>query len=324
MSRAGGHAARPGRRVVALGGGHGLYASLSALRHLTDELTAVVTVADDGGSSGRLRRELGLLPPGDLRMALAALCDDSEWGRTWRDVIQHRFTGEGELAGHAVGNLLIASLWQLLDEPVAGLDWVARLLQAKGRVLPMCTEPLGIEADVEAPDGTVGLVQGQANVATAAGRILGVRLDPRTPAACPEAVAAVRDADWVVLGPGSWFTSVLPHLLVPDLAAALQETTARLCVVHNLLDASSGEGAGLSCADHLNVLAEHAPGLRVDAVLADPGSVEDLDAASAAAERLGGRLVLRQVGTAARSGTHDPLRLAAALRDVLEGSWGDL
>lgn len=324
MSRSTGHAARPGRRVVALGGGHGLYASLSALRHLTDELTAVVTVADDGGSSGRLRRELGLLPPGDLRMALAALCDDSEWGRTWRDVIQHRFTGEGELAGHAVGNLLIASLWQLLDEPVAGLDWVARLLQAKGRVLPMCTQPLGIEADVQGWDGTVGLVRGQAKVATAAGRILGVRLDPATPPACPEAVAAVREADWVVLGPGSWFTSVLPHLLVPELAAALQETTARLCVVHNLLDASGAEGAGLSCAEHLEVLAEHAPGLRVDAVLADPGSVDDLDAASAAAERLGGRLVLRQVGTAAGSGTHDPLRLAAALRDVLVGSWGDL
>lgn len=324
MSRSTGHAARPGRRVVALGGGHGLYASLSALRHLTDELTAVVTVADDGGSSGRLRRELGLLPPGDLRMALAALCDDSEWGRTWRDVIQHRFTGEGELAGHAVGNLLIASLWQLLDEPVAGLDWVARLLQAKGRVLPMCTQPLGIEADVQGWDGTVGLVRGQAKVATAAGRILGVRLDPAAPPACPEAVAAVREADWVVLGPGSWFTSVLPHLLVPELAAALQETTARLCVVHNLLDASSAEGAGLSCADHLEVLADHAPGLRVDAVLADPGSVDDLDAASAAAERLGGRLVLRQVGTAAGSGTHDPLRLAAALRDVLVGTWGDL
>ncbi|WP_460434873.1 gluconeogenesis factor YvcK family protein [Angustibacter speluncae] len=324
MSRSTGHAARPGRRVVALGGGHGLYASLSALRHLTDELTAVVTVADDGGSSGRLRRELGLLPPGDLRMALAALCDDSEWGRTWRDVIQHRFTGEGELAGHAVGNLLIASLWQLLDEPVAGLDWVGRLLQAKGRVLPMCTQPLGIEADVQGWDGTVGLVRGQANVATAAGRILGVRLDPAAPPACPEAVAAVREADWVVLGPGSWFTSVLPHLLVPELAAALQETTARLCVVHNLLDASGAEGAGLSCAEHLEVLADHAPGLRVDAVLADPGSVDDLDAASVAAERLGGRLVLRQVGTAAGSGTHDPLRLAAALRDVLVGSWGDL
>ena len=113
--------------VVALGGGHGLSASLSALRLLTSELTAVVTVADDGGSSGRLRRELGVLPPGDLRMALAALCDDTDWGRTWRDVMQHRFASrdgvEGSLDNHALGNLLIVTLWELLGDPVAGLQW---------------------------------------------------------------------------------------------------------------------------------------------------------------------------------------------------------
>ncbi len=317
--RHGGH----GRSVVALGGGHGLYASLSALRHLTDQLTAVVTVADDGGSSGRLRRELGVLPPGDLRMALAALCDDSEWGRTWRDVMQHRFAGEGELAGHAVGNLLIASLWELLDEPVTGLDWVGRLLQARGRVLPMSTLPLEIEADVTAPDGSSGVVRGQANVAGAPGRITGLRLRPEHPAACPEALDAVREADWVVLGPGSWYTSVLPHLLVPELAEALVSTAARRCLVYNLV-APTGETAGMSPAEHLGVIAEHAPRLRFDAVVADPGSVEDVDSAAEAATALGARLVLRQVGTAPGSAHHDPLRLAAALRDVLEHSWGDV
>jgi len=317
------HGAPEGRSVVALGGGHGLYASLSALRHLTDRLTAVVTVADDGGSSGRLRRELGVLPPGDLRMALAALCDDGEWGRTWRDVMQHRFTGEGELAGHAVGNLLIASLWQLLDEPVTGLDWVGRLLQARGRVLPMSTLALQIEADVSAPDGSSEVVRGQANVALASGRITGVRLLPDDPAACPEAVAAVLEAEWVVLGPGSWYTSVLPHLLVPQLAEALVTTSARRCLVYNLV-APTGETAGMTCADHLRVIAEHAPGLRFDAVVADPGSVEDVDAAEEAAGALGARLVLRQVGAAPGSARHDPLRLAAALRDVLEHSWGDV
>ena len=102
--------------VVALGGGHGLASSLSALKLLTDRVTAVVTVADDGGSSGRLREEFSVLPPGDLRMALAALCDDTEWGHTWRDVLQHRFRGEGPLAGHALGNLLIVSLWDLLGD----------------------------------------------------------------------------------------------------------------------------------------------------------------------------------------------------------------
>ena len=131
----------PSRRVVALGGGHGLFASLSALRRVTRDLTAVVTVADDGGSSGRLRREFGVLPPGDLRMALAALCGDDAWGTTWSRVIQHRFTGEAELGGHAVGNVLIVALWELLGDSVQGLDWVARLLGAHGRVLPMSSVP---------------------------------------------------------------------------------------------------------------------------------------------------------------------------------------
>ena len=138
--------------VAALGGGHGLAATLTALRYVTDEVTAIVTVADDGGSSGRLRDEFGVLPPGDLRMALAALCSESEWGQTWRDVLQHRFAGDGPLGGHALGNLLIVALWELHDDPVAGLDLVGRLLQAQGRVLPMAAVPLTIEADVTGLD----------------------------------------------------------------------------------------------------------------------------------------------------------------------------
>src|SRR3954454_17302734 len=151
--------------VVALGGGHGLSASLSALRLMTDRITAVVTVADDGGSSGRLRDELGVLPPGDLRMALAALCDDSEWGRTWRDLLQHRFRSSGDLDQHAVGNLLIVALWEQLGDTVAGLDWVGRLLGARGRVLPMAAVPLLIEADVVDAGGQVEHVVGQSAVA---------------------------------------------------------------------------------------------------------------------------------------------------------------
>jgi uncharacterized cofD-like protein len=132
-----------GLRAVALGGGHGLYATLQALRRLTDDVVAVVTVADDGGSSGRLRRELGILPPGDLRMALSALADDGA-GARWARVFQHRFRGNGALAGHAVGNLLLAGLVEVLGDPVAALDEACRLLGVRGRVLPMCTEPLDI------------------------------------------------------------------------------------------------------------------------------------------------------------------------------------
>jgi uncharacterized cofD-like protein len=185
-----------GPRVVALGGGHGLFASLSALRRVSDALTAVVTVADDGGSSGRLRRDFGVLPPGDLRMALAALCGDDEWGTTWSRVVQHRFGGQGELAGHAVGNLLIVALWELLGDTVTGLDWVGRLLGAHGRVLPMAAVPLEITATVEGADPArpheLSTVHGQVACATTAGLIRSISLVPAAPAARPEAVAAVR------------------------------------------------------------------------------------------------------------------------------------
>ena len=170
--------------VVAFGGGHGLSASLTALRRVTDQLTAIVTVADDGGSSGRLRAELNCLPPGDLRMALAALCGDDESGRTWADVLQYRFHSAGPLGDHAIGNLLIAGLWERLGDPVAGLDMVARLLGAKGRVLPMASVPLEIEADVIGLDPArpdeISAVRGQAQVAKTAGEVSAVRLDPAT------------------------------------------------------------------------------------------------------------------------------------------------
>lgn len=310
-----------GPRVVALGGGHGLAASLSALRQVTDQLTAVVTVADDGGSSGRLRRELGVLPPGDLRMALAALCDDDDWGRTWSRVVQHRFRSEGGLHEHSMGNLLIVALWELLGDSVQGLDWVARLLGAKGRVLPMSVLPLDIEAlvrDPSAPGDDPSRVRGQVAVATTTGSVVHISLVPEDPPACPEAVGAVLDADWVVLGPGSWFTSVLPHLLVPDLASALTRTAARRLVNLNLAP-QPGETEGFSPEAHLEVLASHAPGISLDVVLADPKTVPDVVALEQAAERLGARLVLAPLGRADGSPRHDPELLASAYRDILFG-----
>jgi uncharacterized cofD-like protein len=144
------------RRIVALGGGHGLYATLSAARRLTPHVTAVVTVADDGGSSGRLRSELDVVPPGDLRMALAALASDSPQGRFWATILQHRFGGSGALAGHPIGNLLLAGLNEVLADPVAALDEVGRILGVRGRVLPMCPIALQIEADVSGRERFAG------------------------------------------------------------------------------------------------------------------------------------------------------------------------
>ena len=311
-----------GPKVVALGGGHGLAASLSALRHLTDQLTAVVTVADDGGSSGRLRREFGVLPPGDLRMALSALCDDSEWGRLWRDVLQHRFASAGALHDHALGNLLIVTLWELLDDPVSGLDWVGRLLGARGRVLPMAAVPLDIEASVLGidPDDPTALatVRGQVAVATTPGRVIGVHLTPHNPPARPEVLEAVRTADWVVLGPGSWFTSVLPHLLVPELERALRQTSAKRILTLNL-GPQPGETDGFSPETHLEVLSAHAPDLRVDAVLVDPSAVTDADQLAGVADSMGAIVLTREISLSDGTARHDPLLLAAAYRDLISG-----
>lgn len=299
--------------MVAFGGGHGLAASLSALRRVTNSLTAIVTVADDGGSSGRLRKDLGVLPPGDLRMALAALCGDDEWGSTWSKVVQHRFGAPGDLHNHAVGNLLIVALWELLGDTVAGLDWVGRLLGARGRVLPMAAVPLDIAATVADPDrpGEVTVVRGQVAVATAQGRVLSIDLVPADPPACSEAVKAVEDAEWIVLGPGSWFTSVLPHLMVPELADAICTTPARRCVALNLAP-QQGETTGFSPEMHLEVLLGHAPTLRLDVVLADPGAVADPEALREVVARAGGKLVLADVAMDDGSPRHDPERLAGA------------
>ncbi|MEU3142605.1 uridine diphosphate-N-acetylglucosamine-binding protein YvcK [Nocardiopsis alba] len=307
-------------RVVALGGGHGLYASLSALRRVTTDVTAIVTVADDGGSSGRLRRELGVLPPGDLRMALAALCGDDEWGHTWTQVLQHRFRSEGELHGHAVGNLLIVALWELLGDSVAGLDWVGQLLGAHGRVLPMSSAPLEISAEVEGVDPErpheLTTVRGQVACASTRGRVRSISLLPEEPPASPQAVKAVREADWVVFGPGSWFTSVLPHLLVPDLAHALVTTRAKRLVALNL-SPQKGETDDFRPETYLEVLREHAPKLGVDVVLADTGTVEDPLPLEAVVGELGGRLELAELSMGDGGPRHDPDLFATALERIL-------
>jgi uncharacterized cofD-like protein len=306
-------------KVVALGGGHGLYASLSALRRVTADVTAIVTVADDGGSSGRLRREFGVLPPGDLRMALAALCGDDEWGTTWSKVVQHRFGGDGELGGHSMGNLLIAALWDLLGDPVAGLDWVARLLRVTGRVLPMAAVPMEIVASVSGLDpaavDAVSVVRGQAEIAVTPGQVRSITLRPSDPPAVPEAITAIEDADWIVFGPGSWFTSVLPHLLVPSLASALAATRARRIVALNLV-AQPGETGGFSPHRHLEVLADHAPSLTVDVVLADRRAVAGSEAElEKAAGLLHASVLLADVATE-DGARHDPVRLAEAYRQI--------
>jgi uncharacterized cofD-like protein len=307
--------------VVALGGGHGLAASLQALRRVTPHLTAVVGVSDDGGSSGRLREEFGIVPPGDLRMALAALCGDDTWGSTWARVLQHRFASKGDLNGHSLGNLLITALWEETDNLVEGLEWVARLLDAKGKVLPLCIEPLEIFAEVLTDSGSVETVRGQVQVATTAHKIQKIGLDPDQPAVCEQAISAVRNADFVVLGPGSWYTSVLTHFQVPQMSTALHETTATRVLVVNLRP-QSGETEGYSAASYLEVLAKSHPDFRVDVVLADGDHIGqnrpvDETKLKELASALGAQLILAPLAKVqGPSDQHDPALLASAFSSI--------
>lgn len=318
-----GHAGRrdpdPGPAVVAFGGGHGLAASLAALRRLTDQLTAVVTVGDDGGSSGRLRAELGTLPPGDLRMALAALAGPDPWSRSWAGVFQRRFGGTGPLAGHAVGNLVLAALTEHVGSPVAALELAAELLGVRARVLPLSEDGIDIVAEVAGLDpadlAATRLVRGQVAVASTPGAVCDVWVEPAEPRATAAACTAVEAADWLVLGPGSLYTSMLPHLLVPEMHKAITSAAARRLIVLNLV-AQAGETEGFTPEAHLRVLARHAPGLAVDVVLADPAAVPDPSELAAAAAELGAQLHLAPVRTPEAPGTHDPALLAAAFDDV--------
>ena len=307
-----------------LGGGHGLYQTLAAARQAgASTINAVVTVADDGGSSGRLRREMEIVPPGDLRMALAALTADGEGGAQWRDTLQHRFGGHGAMAGHALGNLLITGLAERLGDTQAALDQVAAWTGSAGRVIPVCPQPLDIEADVAGLDDdprVLRSVRGQVAVATTPGAVRRVRLTPAQPAASKAAVQAIMDADVVTIGPGSWFSSVIPHILVPDIAQALNETSATVVVILNL-SPEAGETHGFTTERHIHVFSQHAPQLDVDYFLADENTATsegERDNIARAASRLDAKVVfapMREIDAeGAPLNRHDPMQLAAALK----------
>lgn len=308
-------------KVVALGGGHGLAATLTALRQITHELTAVVTVADNGGSSGRLREEFPIFPPGDLRMALAALCADDDWGRTWAQIMQHRFVSDGDLNGHAMGNLLLASMWNAGDDPVVALDRVGQLLKVIGRVLPMASVALDIEGTFNTSTGRI-VVRGQKEVATAKGHIESLRIIPQDPPARDEALMAIANADWITMGPGSWFSSVIPHLLVPAQLDALQKTDARKILILNLDASSHSQGeefAGSTPEQHLDFFHRYAPRVTVDYCLVDQSVVRDKEALLQAASTLGGEIVVADISKAPGSIHHDAQKLALHLDHILAG-----
>ena len=316
--------AASGPSVVALGGGHGLAAALAAWRPLAGELTAVVTVADDGGSSGRIRREMPVLPPGDLRMALAALAGPDDRTQEVADLLQHRLGGSGVLAGHPVGNLVLTGLTEMHGgDAVRALDTLASLLGARGRVLPMADVPLDLVAIVDTvdPDDPQRSrhIRGQVAIAASPDRVRSIRVTPADPPVHADVLAAIARADVVCLGPGSWYTSVLPHLLVPRLRSALEATPAHVVVVLNLAP-QVGETDGFSPEEHLRVLGDHLRGVPLHTVIADADAVVDRRGLLSAVRERGAELVLAPV--AARDGVprHDPGLLRDALSSAV-ASW---
>jgi uncharacterized cofD-like protein len=284
-----------GPHVVALGGGHGQAATLRAARRYAGHVTAVVSVADDGGSSGRLRRQLGIVPPGDLRTCLVALAEE---GSVLAQAFEQRFDG-GELVGHALGNLVLAGLVEAAGSVQGGLDEAGRLLGAVGRVLPAACEPVVLKA---VADG--GEIEGQSVVALTP-HIHRVSLVPDDPGAPDEAVAALAEADQIVIGPGSLFTSVLAAAIVPGIATALREARAPRIYVANLRP-QRAETDGYDVADHVAALAAH--GIEVDRVLADPGAI--------ALGELSLPVTVRPL--AKTNGlAHDPAKLAEALSGLV-------
>ena len=293
-------------RVTGIGGGHGLAATLKAARTYADDVQAVVTVADDGGSSGRLTRTLGIPPPGDIRNCLVALSDDSNLA----ELYQHRFSA-GPLKGHSVGNLLIAALTEITGDFAEAVHQAGELLQAQGTVHPATTRLVTMEARVEG-----GLVKGQVAVARTRGRIQAVCIEPPDAEANPPAVAAVREADQVVLGPGSLFTSLLATLLVPGIKKALLDTNARrVFVCNNRMQ--KGETQGLDATAHTEALLAHTGPLAVDVVVVQspPFARDAVEVDERGLRDLGVEVVASDVTD--ERGAHDPERLGKVLAELV-------
>ena len=253
-----------GPKVVALGGGNGLATLLRGLKEHTTNLTAIVTVADDGGSSGRLRRDLGLPPPGDVRNCLAALSDDED---LLTQLFQYRFMEGGDLEGHSFGNLFIAALAGVTGSFDRGVLEAGRVLRIRGQVLPATLSDVALVADKTASvDAHEVRVSGESRIPTFPGRISRVHLEPSEPPAFPEAIRAVLGADMIVIGPGSLYTSILPNLLVPDLAGAIRASRAFKVYVCNVAS-QPGETEGYDCGQHLAALESHIGAGLVDGIL---------------------------------------------------------
>ncbi len=245
-----------GSRIVAVGGGHGLSTLLRGLKHYSYNLSAIVTVADDGGSSGRIRREMGILPPGDIRNCLAALSSDEA---LLSQLFQYRFPdGEGRMEGHSFGNLFISALTEITGSFEEAVAESGRVLGVQGQVLPSTLHDVKLVADMVLPHLEREVrVEGESSIPAMPGKVKHVWLEPNSPPGFPKSIRAILNADMIVIGPGSLYTSIIPNLLVPDVAEAIRSSRAFKVFVCNLAS-QPGETDSYDCEDHIIAIEEHA------------------------------------------------------------------
>lgn len=315
-----------GPRIVAVGGGHGLATLLRGLKAYTHNLTAVVTVADDGGSSGRLRESFGILPPGDIRNCLAALSNDEQM---LTQLFQYRFSGAGNLDGHSFGNLFITALAEITGSFEGAVAESGKVLSVSGRVLPATLHNVKLVADMQLPNSLNQVrVQGESRIPKMAGRVRRVWLEPNDAPAYPPVVKAILSADLIVVGPGSLYTSLLPNLLVQDLIGAIQASRAVKVYVCNIVT-QAGETDSFSVYDHVHVLEEHIGDRLFDVLLCNDNFMSELSKGDTWVEiddrtRSDSRAVFSDLVREGQPWRHDPVKLASALVGVLDEHTGPL
>ena len=303
--------------VVAIGGGTGLPNVLKSLKIYTEDITAIVTVADDGGSSGRIRQELGILPPGDIRNCLMALADSRP---VVDDIFQYRFK-EGELAGHSLGNLILAALTDIKGDFIEALRELSDLLKIKGKVLPSSIDDIVLLAKAE--NGK--LIKGQSRITGPRNRggIKNVRIEPEDAEAYSEALEAIKAANQIIIGPGSLFTSIIPNLLIRGIREAMAKSGAMKIFICNIVT-QSGETDNYSTADHLEAILRHVPENFVDVMIANSNfdnfvehGLTSVDIDKERVLKLGTKLLLEDVVDSYTVGHHDPYKLGQVLRALI-------
>ena len=316
-----------GPRIVAIGGGHGLATLLRGLKQHTHNLTAIVTVADDGGSSGRLRRTMGILPPGDIRNCLAALSNDEAM---LTQLFQYRFAdGTSGLDGHSFGNLFISALAEITGSFEEAIAESGRVLSVSGRVLPATLHDVRLVADVRLPYLVNEVrVEGESQIPESEGKVRRIWLEPSNPQAFPQAIQSILAADMILIGPGSLYTSILPNLLVPDVAAAIRASRALKIYVCNVAT-QPGETDGYSCGDHVRALEEHAGGALFEIVVSNSNCEGELPEEIQWVRTEGDLFVdyplyQSDLIDPARPWRHDSEKLARVLMDLLQERTGPL